>query len=220
MTKKIGIKKERDFHGRFIKGHKTSEKMRKKISKKLAGRFNGKLNSFYGKKHSSVTRKKITSGMKRAYANPNWIHPSLGRKLTKKQKLNLSIKNTGHPSVNKGKKGLFKHTKEAKKRIGLACLGNKHWNWRGGLSFEPYTINWKESLREAIRERDHHTCQICGKKQGDIAHDVHHVDYNKKNCDPNNLITLCKCCHMKTNTNRQKWQLYFKLKMEVLYGCD
>ncbi len=32
-----------------------------------------------------------------------------------------------------------------------------------------------------------------------------HIDYNKKNSNLNNLITLCGSCHTKTNTNRNYW---------------
>jgi len=32
-----------------------------------------------------------------------------------------------------------------------------------------------------------------------------HIDYNKKNCNPDNLITLCHSCHSKTNHNRNYW---------------
>jgi len=39
-----------------------------------------------------------------------------------------------------------------------------------------------------------------------MAHDVHHIDYDKKHCDPMNLITLCRCCHVKTSFgNRVDW---------------
>jgi hypothetical protein len=31
----------------------------------------------------------------------------------------------------------------------------------------------------------------------------------RKNCDPKNLITLCKKCHLKTNHNRNYWQKLF-----------
>ena len=86
----------------------------------------------------------------------------------------------------------------------LSMTGNKNWNWKGGFN-EPYTIDWTNSLRIAIRERDKYTCQICGTKQGDFAFDIHHIDYNKKNCNPNNLITLCRSCHTKTTHNR-KWE--------------
>lgn len=83
-------------------------------------------------------------------------------------------------------------------------------SWRGGKSFEAYTINWTNSLRISIRERDKYTCQICGDKQGDEAFCVHHIDYNKKNCNTENLVTLCRSCHAKTGFNREKWKIFFK----------
>lgn len=82
--------------------------------------------------------------------------------------------------------------------------------WRGGISFEPYTTDWTETLRISIRERDGYTCKLCGKRQGDKVHCVHHIDYNKKNSDPDNLITLCINCHPKTNIDRKRWEEYFK----------
>jgi hypothetical protein len=35
---------------------------------------------------------------------------------------------------------------------------------------------------------------------------VHRVDYNKKNCETSNLISLCNSCHMRTNFNRKEWK--------------
>ena len=84
--------------------------------------------------------------------------------------------------------------------------------WRGGKSFEPYTIDWTETLRRSIRERDNYTCQLCGKLQSDRAFSIHHIDYNKRNCNPENLITLCIDCHPKTNFNRKYWTKYFNDK--------
>ena len=84
----------------------------------------------------------------------------------------------------------------SKSHIGKCCR-EKHWNWRGGSSFEPYTTDWNNTLKRAIRERDHYSCQNCGKLQSDRAFDVHHKDGNKKNCNPDNLITLCHSCHSK-----------------------
>ena len=37
-----------------------------------------------------------------------------------------------------------------------------------------------------------------------------HIDYDKRNNDPKNLITLCHSCHSKTNYNRNYWINYFK----------
>ena len=119
--------------------------------------------------------------------------------------------------VNKGNqyhRG-FKDSKETRRKKSEAQKGEKGSNWQGGISFEPYSIDWTRSLRISIRERDHYTCQLCGKKQGDRAFDIHHIDYNKKNCNPENLMTLCANCHTKTSYNRQYWKNYFQsLKVE------
>ena len=87
--------------------------------------------------------------------------------------------------------------------------GKNHPNWNGGSSFEPYSIDWTKTLKRSIRERDHYTCQVCGKEP---ATSVHHIDYNKKNSNPDNLVTLCRSCHTKTNYNRNNWIKYFHEK--------
>lgn len=88
--------------------------------------------------------------------------------------------------------------------------------WQGGKSFEEYTVDWTRTLRRAIRERDNYTCQVCGLEQGDRAHSVHHIDYDKKNCNPDNLITLCTKCHIKTNFEREYWTDLFTGKVGEL----
>jgi len=88
-------------------------------------------------------------------------------------------------------------------------------NWKGGISFEPYSLNWTKELKEQIRKRDNHICQLCDKTQrgNNRALDVHHIDYNKKNCSEENLISLCSSCHTKTNNNRDYWMNYFNKKV-------
>ncbi len=99
------------------------------------------------------------------------------------------------------------------KRCSLCSkLGKKNANWRGGKSFEPYSILWKETLKRSIRQRDGYTCQICGIEP---ATDCHHIDYDKENCNINNLIILCHVCHSKTNYNRNYWINYFNNKIKV-----
>ena len=36
-----------------------------------------------------------------------------------------------------------------------------------------------------------------------------HIDYDKKNCNPENLITLCNHCNIKVNKNRDYWTKHF-----------
>jgi hypothetical protein len=38
--------------------------------------------------------------------------------------------------------------------------------------------------------------------------------YDKRNNNINNLISLCRPCHAKSNYNREKWIEYFKNKEE------
>jgi len=89
--------------------------------------------------------------------------------------------------------------------------GEKNHFWQGGKSFEPYTIDWNNTLKRSIRERDHYICGICGLPQENEALCVHHIDYNKKNCNPENLISLHRRCHNKTTFNRDYWIEHFML---------
>lgn len=38
---------------------------------------------------------------------------------------------------------------------------------------------------------------------------IHHIDYDKKNCNRDNLIPLCNKHHSTVNTNRQYWKKIF-----------
>lgn len=78
-----------------------------------------------------------------------------------------------------------------------------------GMSYLPYPPFWNNKFKQNIRNRYSNICIICensDKKR--IA--VHHIDYNKNNCDISNLIPLCNSCHQKTNTRKKRryysWQ--------------
>jgi len=105
------------------------------------------------------------------------------------------------------------------KQIGNANGFKKGINnpmWRGGVSYEPYSVDWNITIKRAIRERDHYVCQLCKEPQGDEALSVHHIDYDKKNCNPDNLIALCRKCHAKTQINRDYWKEYFASNGDVI----
>ena len=136
------------------------------------------------------------------------------------KKISEKLKGINHPLFNKH------HSKETKEKIRRSLIGTRasnetknkmslkrkmenNPNWQGGKSFEPYGMDFNKELRELIRKRDNYCCRLCGEKQVTKKHAVHHIDYNKENNDPINLITLCHICHMKTNHNRQKWTKFF-----------
>ncbi len=98
--------------------------------------------------------------------------------------------------------------------------GEKNGNWRGGTSNKPYPFAFDEALKMQIRERDNHTCQLCGTTQEEqkLTLNVHHLDYNKANIEHTNLITLCRSCNAKVNGNRSHWQSHFETKIQQIYS--
>ena len=118
----------------------------------------------------------------------------------------------GQKPWNKDKKGKYHlgtPTLEHRMKLAISKMGDKNPAWCGGMATpQPYTTDWTMTLKRSIRERDHYTCGICKKQQEDVTFAVHHIDYNKENCNPDNLITLCSSCHSKTNHNREYWSEY------------
>ena len=93
--------------------------------------------------------------------------------------------------------------------------GEKASNWRGGLSFEVYPVGWNNRLKESVRERDNHICQVCF-HLGDSTRKrlaVHHIDYDKNNWNQDNLISLCIKCHAVTHGNRDYWTTELQKKI-------
>lgn len=80
-------------------------------------------------------------------------------------------------------------------------IGENSSNWRGGLSFEPYSLNFNKAFKKKVRQRDLYKCAVCGNR----ALSVHHIDYDKQHTTFGNCITLCRSHHSKTNFNRNFW---------------
>ena len=65
-----------------------------------------------------------------------------------------------------------------------------------------YGSDFTSALRRQIKMRDNFDCQKCHVNFSGTSGkflDVHHIDLNKFNNDPNNLISLCKRCHTLTH---------------------
>lgn len=120
-------------------------------------------------------------------------------------------------------KEFLAHPSRVKIGIGKFCSrscraksykGEKGNNWQGGISFEPYTPDFNQQLKDRIRVRDNFICQLCGvpELECDERLSIHHIDYIKKNCREDNLLSLCRKCNGKVNANREYWTNYFQLK--------
>lgn len=96
---------------------------------------------------------------------------------------------------------------ETRLRDSVAKSGEENPAWRGGVSFLPYSPEWKMEVKQVILDRDDNTCQLCGASPPDVKLHIHHIDYTKENCEETNLVCLCHSCHGKTNHYRDYWGL-------------
>ena len=87
---------------------------------------------------------------------------------------------------------------------GLCHSGpNSPW-WKGGISCEPYCPIWQDKeYKEDIKARDAYRClnPCCDITSNKLV--IHHVNYNKKDCSPKNLITVCNTCNLRANHSRE-----------------
>lgn len=149
-----------------------------------------------------------------------------GRKPSMEQKRKMKEKATGrkYPEFdypNHGMRGK-KVSETTKLRMSEAHSLEKHHNWQGGKSFEPYSIDFNDRFKEMIRDRDNRCCVMCNipHEKVDYRLTVHHIDYNKLNSFPQNCISLCRSCHTKTGINREHWKIFFQSILKERYGYE
>jgi len=143
-----------------------------------------------------------SKSLKKYYSNP-----------TNRKRMSDICKQVEHTTewnnnVSESLKGRI-FTEEHRRNIGKTHCGEKNYGWLGGVSFLPYSHKFTKHLKESVKARDDYHCRICGTE--DKLY-VHHIDYDKLNTAPINLISLCLSCHMKTNFNRNCWKEYLFYK--------
>jgi len=146
-------------------------------------------------------------------------HPMYGRKMP-----HISKAHTGKGNPMYGKH----HAKKSREQIRRGLIGKslsittrkKMSLCKGGTGIpyenSEYNEKFSRKLKEQIRKRDNYKCQNCGMTEKEqlslinrVLH-VHHIDYNKHNCDVFNLLTLCLWCNLTANFNRKFWTKKFK----------
>jgi hypothetical protein len=164
----------------------------------------GENNPFFGRKHTTKTKDKIRNSdynkNLKGKNNPMWgKHHSEATKLKQRE-----------AQIER-----FQDPKEREK-----ISGENNSNYIHGLSKSAYSKEFTQYLRNEIKERDNYTCQCCGftqeqhleKYNRDI--EIHHIDYDRENCNKNNLITTCKQCNINANHNRDYYYAYYTYKIE------
>lgn len=97
----------------------------------------------------------------------------------------------------------------------LGQLGPQNSQWLGGKSSEPYCFVWRDkTFKQFILDRDEHKCQNpdCWGNTDRLC--IHHIDFDKKNCHPDNLVTLCVSCNSRANTEREWHTAYYNAFMQ------
>jgi hypothetical protein len=100
----------------------------------------------------------------------------------------------------------------------IAMFGSANPNWKGGIALDGYCDAWKDrDFKQEIKARDSYSCQNpdCRKNSNNLT--VHHIDYEKGNCHPQNLITLCISCNARANFNRDFWAAGYRAIIETKY---
>lgn len=151
------------------------------------------INSNRGQIRSDITRKNISNACKGKTPWNKGLHWS--------ENVRKKI------SLNNGSKYLEVREKISVRMKGKFC-GKDNPSWNGGVSFLPYCYKFNKQLKERIRDRDSHICQLCETKENGKRLHVHHIHYDKENCAPD-LISLCNKCNSKVNFNRDYWESYF-----------
>lgn len=187
---------------------KISEETRKKISKANKGK----------KKHSEEFKKKQSEKMKKN-------NPMKNSETIKKHIETCRINGVYDRLSKRFKTNNPTKNPETIKKIIDANSGEKAHNWQGGKSFEPYSPEFNKQLKEKMRKRDNYRCQQCFRHQDELTKNtktglkpcklhIHHIDYNKQNNNPENLVSLCSSCHAQTGFNRNDWTKYFQGKVK------
>ena len=196
ICKSCGCKRK-ELISKGNKGKKRTEEQKETYSK-----------AFKGKKKSEIHKQKLAKGRK-------------GKKLTEEQNKRKSERQKGRKHTEETRQLMREKAKgriiseETRQKIkenhaDFSLENNPQWN--NGSSFLPYPPEFNKELKQLILERDNYTCQnpecTCIEK---IDLHIHHIDYDKKNNNLDNLTVLCNSCHSKTNgkNNRQYWTEYY-----------
>lgn len=203
------------------KNHKICSKKCRNISKNRRKKeLHPKFCIDCGKERSYNSSSRCFSCKSKGFLNPMYGKKN-PCKLEVKSKISQKLSGNLNPMFNVRRLGELAptygliHSRESRRKMSLSHGGT-------GIPYQDKHDRsiFTEQLKDEIRARDNHKCRLCFRTQEENITligsklDVHHIDYDKKNCNKDNLISLCKFCHSRTNFNRKYWKEYFLTTVE------
>ena len=89
--------------------------------------------------------------------------------------------------------------------------GERHWNWKGGVTDISHRIRESSEYKQWRRSvfiKDNYTCQNCGCVGGTL--NAHHIKpfsaFPELRFDVSNGITLCRKCHINLHKAERLWE--------------
>lgn len=199
---------------RFINGHNAKGKNNPFYKKthseeakiKMLGKNAGENHYLYGKNQPEKVKEKISE----ALTGEN--NPMYGKKHTKRttQKISKALTNK--------KRDPF--SEETLQKMSKANSGENNPNWKGGTSYESYCPAWLDKeYKQWIRDRDRNIVWDIGYwYKGGLS--IHHIDYNKKDCHPKNLITVSVGMNAAVNFHKEFYIEWFQTAMNHRLGYE
>jgi hypothetical protein len=170
-------------------GKEKADQIRKERSEQKSGKNNPTANPEIAKKVSESLKKYLKENPRIGDKNPFY-----GKQHSEENKKYLSESKKGKRAYN---------DEQYQKCVDNHPRGVEHPLWNGGSSFLPYPPTFNRKLKTNIKNKYKNKCLLCDKENKRLA--IHHIDYNKQNCETENLVPLCYSCHSKTNWNRENW---------------
>jgi len=115
-----------------------------------------------------------------------------------------SLSENHRQKISETMKGITRSEEYIKQNL----LGENHWNWQGGKSYEEYP-------KGRIRASNCFKCLNCGKSQEENISscgkrlEVHHLNERKEDVSKSNLVPLCTECHTRHH-NSDSFKLVIK----------
>jgi hypothetical protein len=187
-------------------GKKFDKGRLEKMSNVMKGKFAGKKNPMYGKRHSKSALKKMRG---RRWSDEQRLLYS--ERKTKMYEDGVLVSwNKGNHNYGVGKTNNFygkKHNEKTKIINGLKSSlrnsGKGNPRWKGGVSLCPYASGWTNFLKEKIRNDFERVCVLSLEPENGRKLCVHHIDGDKDNHSPDNLLPMQNWVHMVLHGNEE-----------------